>query len=62
MRQKRLKIAYVPPQTEVCAAEPHGFWATSLSGHAGDGDPQNEIKDAKSVVFSFEDPWDDLKI
>ena len=62
MDKKRLKIAYVPPQTEVCAAEPHSFWATSLSGGAGDGEDDGEINGAKKIEFFFDDPWEDLKM
>ena len=35
MDKKRLKIAYVPPRTEVCAAEPYSFLA-ALSYFGGD--------------------------
>ena len=35
MDKKRLKIAYVPPQADVCGAEPSGFLAASPGGGHG---------------------------
>ena len=55
------RLPYEAPLTESHSCEYQWPLATSLSGHAGDGDEQAPI-DSKKINFSFEDPWDDLKI
>ena len=61
MKKKRLKIAYAPPQTEVCAAEPYKFLTTSIGGDAGIGNDDGEIVGAKMLDISFDNPWDGLE-
>lgn len=55
------RLPYEAPLTESHSCEYQRLLSTSLSGHAGDGDEQEPI-DSKKINFSFEDPWDDLKI
>lgn len=57
-----VKFPYVAPFTESHHCEYQRPLATSLDGDAGEGDDDGEINGAKSVVLSFEDPWDDIKI
>lgn len=55
------RLPYVAPITESYSCEYQRLLATSLSGHAGDGDDDGTIE-SKKIEFSFKDPWDDIKI
>lgn len=70
MDKKRLKIAYVPPQAEVCAAAPYSFVAASLGGDpgsatfgeyfgggGGSAGAANLSTDAREFSITFTDPW-----